>query len=300
MSSQAASTLIARLKSIPTLPAIALRVLEITANTKSSANDLMEIISPDVSLTAKILKIANSPFYGLTREVSSLQHAVTILGFKEIRNLVISTVAFDSFKNLEQDGKFDINKFWKHSFYCALAAKAIAVDLEIESNELFVAGLVHDIGKLAMYVTFPSEFMMQLEIMNPLKIKYTSFETEKDVFGMTHDEVGMKLLKKWMFPESLLTAVGYHHRPQDADKQSLFPIIVHIADILTHVHEMQTEDVEKEGEGEPFQAELFYGDAINLSRSFGIDWKIADLSKFQQTLDESVKKEADTLKLFFS
>jgi len=300
MSSQAASTLIARLKSIPTLPAVALRVLEITANTKSSANDLMEIISPDVSLTAKILKIANSPFYGLTREVSSLQHAVTILGFKEIRNLVISTVAFDSFKNLEHDGKFDINKFWEHSFYCALAAKAIAVDLEIESNELFVAGLVHDIGKLAMYVTFPSEFMMQLEIMNPLKIKYTSFETEKEVFGMTHDEVGMKLLKKWMFPENLLTAVGYHHRPQDADKQSLFPIIVHIADILTHVHEMQAEDVEKEGEGEPFQAELFYGDAINLSRSFGIDWKIADLSKFQQTLDESVKKEADTLKLFFS
>jgi len=300
MSSQAASTLIARLKSIPTLPAVALRVLEITANTKSSANDLMEIISPDVSLTAKILKIANSPFYGLTREVSSLQHAVTILGFKEIRNLVISTVAFDSFKNLEHDGKFDINKFWEHSFYCALAAKAIAVDLEIESNELFVAGLVHDIGKLAMYVTFPSEFMMQLEIMNPLKIKYTSFETEKEVFGMTHDEVGMKLLKKWMFPENLLTAVGYHHRPQDADKQSLFPIIVHIADILTHVHEMQAEDVEKEGEGELFQAELFYGDAINLSRSFGIDWKIADLSKFQQTLDESVKKEADTLKLFFS
>ena len=300
MSSQAASTLIARLKSIPTLPAVALHVLEITANTKSSANDLMEIISPDVSLTAKILKIANSPFYGLTREVSSLQHAVTILGFKEIRNLVISTVAFDSFKNLKQDGKFDINKFWKHSFYCALAAKTIAVDLEIESNELFVAGLVHDIGKLAMYVTFPSEFMMQLEIMNPLKIKYTSFETEKEVFGMTHDEVGMKLLKKWMFPENLLTAVGYHHRPQDADKQSLFPIIVHIADILTHVHEMQTEDVEKEGEGEPFQAELFYGDAINLSRSFGIDWNIADLNRFQQTLQESIKREADTLKLFFS
>ena len=296
MSSQAASTLIARLKSIPTLPAVALRVLETTADTTSSANDLMEIISPDVSLTTKILKIANSPFYGLTREVSSLQHAVTVLGFKEIRNLVISTVAFDSFKNLKQDGKFDINKFWKHYFYCALAAKAIAVDLEIESNELFVAGLVHDIGKLAMYVTFPSEFMMQLEIMNPLKIKYTSFEAEKDVFGMTHDEVGMRLLKKWMFPENLLTAVGYHHRPQDADKQSIFPIVVHIADILTHVYEMQAEDEE----GEYFQTELFYGDAISLSRSFGIDWNVSDLSGFQQTLKESIKKEADTINLFFS
>ena len=295
MSSHAASTLIAKLKSIPTLPTVALRVMEITANQKSSANDLMEIISPDVSLTTKILKIANSPFYGLTREISSLQHAVTVLGFKEIRNLVISSVAFESFKNLKQDGKFDINKFWRHSFYCALAAKNIAVDLKIESSELFVAGLVHDIGKLAMYVTFPSDYMMQLEIMNPVKLKYTSFEAEKSIFGMTHDEVGMKLLKKWMFPESLLTAVGYHHRPQEADKKSLFPIIVHVADILTHIYEMQTEDEE----GDYSQTELFYGDPINLSRSFGIDWKISDLSRLQEELKESIKNEKGTIELFF-
>jgi len=295
MSSQAASTLIARIQSIPTLPTVAIRVMEITANPKSSANDLMDIISPDVSLTTKILKIANSPFYGLTREISSLQHAVTVLGFKEIRNLVISTVAFDSFKNLGENSKFDINKFWRHSFYCALAAKTIAVDMKIESSELFVAGLVHDIGKLAMYITFPSEFMMQAEIMNPLKIKYTAFEAEKDVFGMTHDEVGMKLLKKWMFPKSLLTAVGYHHRPQEADKKSNFPMIVHVADILTHVYEMQDETEE----GEPFEADLFYGDAIKLSRSFGIEWDISDLSRFQQTMAENIGKEADTIKLFF-
>jgi putative nucleotidyltransferase with HDIG domain len=295
MSSQAASTLIARLQSIPTLPTVALRVMEITANPKSSANDLMDIISPDVSLTTKILKISNSPFYGLTREISSLQHAVTVLGFKEIRNLVISTVAFDSFKNLGKNNKFDINKFWRHSFYCALAAKTIAVDMKIESSELFVAGLVHDIGKLAMYITFPGEFMMQAEIMNPLKIKYTAFEAEKDVFGMTHDEVGMKLLKKWMFPESLLTAVGYHHRPQEADKKSNFPMIVHVADILTHVYEMQDEAEE----GEPFEADLFYGDAIKLSKTFGMEWDVSDLSRFQQTMAENIEKEADTIKLFF-
>ena len=295
MSSQAASTLIARLQSIPTLPTVALRVMEITANPKSSANDLMDIISPDVSLTSKILKIANSPFYGLTREISSLQHAVTVLGFKEIRNLVISTVAFDSFKNLGKNNKFDINKFWRHSFYCAIAAKTIAVDMKIESSELFVAGLVHDIGKLAMYITFPGEFMMQAEIMNPLKIKYTAFEAEKDVFGMTHDDVGMKLLKKWMFPESLLTAVGYHHRPQEADKKSNFPMIVHVADILTHVYEMQDEAEE----GEPFEADLFYGDAIKLSKTFGMEWDVSDLSRFQQTMAENIEKEADTIKLFF-
>ncbi len=297
MSTHAASTLVTKLKSIPTLPTIALRVMEITANQKSSASDLMAIISPDVSLTTKILKIANSPFYGLTREISSLQHAVTVLGFKEIRNLVISSVAFESFKNLKQDGKFDITKFWRHSFYCALAAKNIAVNLKIESSDLFVAGLVHDIGKLAMYITFPSDYMMQLEIMDPVRLKYTSFEAEKSIFGMTHDEVGMKLLKKWMFPESLLIAVGYHHHPQEADNKSLFPIIVYVADILTHIYEMQIEDEER-GE-ENSQTELFYGDPIKLSRSFGIDWETSDLSRLQEELKESINNEKGTIELFF-
>ena len=295
MSTKTISAIIEKIESMPTLPTVAFQVMEITGDSNSSANDLMKIISPDISLTTKILKIANSPFYGLTREISSLQHAVTVLGFKEIRNLVISTVAFESFKNLRQNKKFDINKFWMHSFYCALAAKIIAVDLKNGSNELFVAGLVHDIGKLAMYITFPVEFIMQIEMMSPVKIKYTAFEAEKDVFGMTHDEVGMKLLKKWMFPDSLLTAVGYHHRPQEADKKSPFPIIVHVADILTHVYEMQAEDAE----GNALNNELFYSDIVTLSKSFGIDWKVSDLSRFQHALAESMKKEADTMKLFF-
>lgn len=295
MGSNVTSTLIAQIESLPTLPTVAFRVMEITADPDSSANDLMGVISPDVSLTAKILKIANSPFYGLTREISSLQHAVTVLGFKEIRNLVISTVAFESFKNFKRNDKFDINKFWRHSFCCGLAAKIIAVDLKCTSNELFVAGLIHDIGKLVMYIAFPVEFLKLVDMMSPLKLKYTAFEAEKNVFGIVHDEVGMKLLKKWMFPESLITAVGFHHHPLEADKKSPFPIIVHVADILTHVYEMQAEDEE----GNSPDNELFYSDIVTLSKSFGIDWKVSDLSRFQNALTESMKKEADTIKLFF-
>ncbi|MGR3173908.1 MAG: HDOD domain-containing protein [Candidatus Scalindua sp.] len=295
MGSNATSTLIAQIESMPTLPTVALRVLEVTSNPGSSANDLMEIIGPDVSLTTKILKIANSPFYGLTREVSSLQHAVTVLGFKEIRNLVISTVAFESFKNFKQDDKFDIKKFWRHSFCCGLAAKIIAVDLKSTSNELFVAGLIHDIGKLVMYIAFPVEFLKLVDMMSPLKLKYTAFEAEKNIFEMIHDEVGMKLLQKWLFPESLITAVGFHHHPLEADKKSSFPIIVHVADILAHVYEMQAEDEEDNS----LDKELFYSDIVTLSRSFGIDWKVSDLSRFQNALTESMRKEADAMKLFF-
>ena len=295
MGSNATSTLISQIESMPTLPTVALRVLEVTSSPGSSATDLMEIIGPDVSLTTKILKIANSPFYGLTREVSSLQHAVTVLGFKEIRNLVISTVAFESFKNFKQEDKFDIKRFWRHSFCCGLAAKIIAIELKSSSNELFVAGLIHDIGKLVMYITFPAEFLKLVDMISPLKLKYTAFEAEKSVFEMIHDEVGMKLLQKWLFPESLITAVGFHHHPQDADKKSPFPIIVHIADILAHVYEMQAEDEEVDSPDN----ELFYSDIVTLSKSFGIDWKVSDLSRFQDALAESMKKEADAMKLFF-
>ena len=295
MDSNAASTLIAKIDSMPTLPTVALRVMEVTSNPKSSANDLMEIIGPDISLTAKILKIANSPFYGFTKEISSLQHAVTVLGFKEIRNMVISTIAFDSFKNFKKNDKFDISKFWRHSFCCGLAAKIIAVELKNTSSELFVAGLIHDIGKLVMYIAFPVEFLKLVNMVSPLRLKYTAFEAEKNVFEIIHDEVGMMLLKKWMFPESLITAVGFHHHPQEADKKSPFPIIIHVADILAHVYEMHAEDEEDNS----LDGELFYSDIVPLSRSFGIDWKVSDLSRFQHALAESMRKEADTINLFF-
>ncbi|MFQ5964693.1 MAG: HDOD domain-containing protein [Candidatus Scalinduaceae bacterium] len=295
MSSNTISTLTAKMDSIPTLPTVAFRVLEITADKDSSANDLMNVINPDVSLTTKILKIANSPFYGLSRNVDSLQHAIMVLGFKEVRNLVISTVVFDSFKNIEKNAKFDIGKFWKHSFVCGLAAKIIATDLKNASNEFFVAGLIHDIGKLVIYIALPIEFFKLIEIVSPLKLKFMAFEVEKNIFGITHDEVGLRLLKKWMFPENLLTAVGFHHRPQETDKKSLLPLVTHIADMFAHIYKIQAEDEEDN----PFKAESLYPDIIKLAKSYGIEWNESNLNRFQQVLAENVEKETDALSLFF-
>ena len=293
MGKKTVSAIIEKIESMPTLPTVTFRVMEITGDAKSSANDLMKIISPDVSLTTKILKIANSPLYGLTREISSIQHALTILGFKEVRNLVISTVALENFKDLDQDRRFDIKKFWKHSFCCGLAAKIIATSFMTKSNELFVAGLIHDIGKLVIYSAFPDEFMKHQEAMSSLKLKYISFDAEKDFFAMSHDEVGMKLLEKWMFPENLITAVGFHHQPLYAYGDQLYPMVVHVADILSHIYEVQAE------EGDSLEVEPFYNDIVKLSQHYEINWNASDISKFQQSLAESMEKEADTMKLFF-
>ena len=293
MSKKSVSAIIKKIEAMPTLPTVTFQVMELTGDSKSSANDLMKIISADISLTTKILKIANSPFYGLTREISSLQHALTVLGFKEIRNLVISTVAVENFKDLEQDGKFDVKKFWKHSFCCGLAAKIIATSFMNKGNELFVAGLLHDIGKLVIYIAFPDEFMKQQEAMSSLKLKYLSFSAEKNFFAMSHDEVGMKLLQRWMFPEDLIAAVGFHHQPQFAFGDHLYPIVVHVADILSHIYEVQAE------EGDSLEVEPFYNDIVNLSQLYDINWNVSDISKFQQSLTEIMDKEADTMKLFF-
>lgn len=295
MSSKAVSVLINKINSFPTLPTVAIQVVQTTSNPKSSAKDLMDIINPDISLTAKILKIANSPFYGLSREIDSLQHAVTILGFKEIRNLVLSTVVFDSFKNIDENAKFDIKKFWKHSFVCGLAANILAADMKKASNEFFVAGLIHDIGKLVIYIALPNEFFKLVDITGPMKFKFMTFQAEKDVLGITHDEVGMGLLKRWNFPENLRTAVGFHHHPQETEEKSLLTFVVHTADILAHVCEMPAEDED----GNPLKTETFYPDIIKQAQTFGLKWDGPDLDRFRKTLAESIEKAADTFSLFF-
>lgn len=295
MSFDKISVLISKINSIPTLPTVACQVIEITADPNSSADDLAKVVTPDISLTTKLLKMANSPFFGAIRRVTSLQHAITVLGFKEVRNLIISAVIFESFMKAEKMGNYDIGKFWKHSFVCGLAAKVIAADLKKASNEFFVAGLIHDIGKLVIYITSPHDFLKLVETAKHLKLKFKAFEAEKEIVGMTHDEVGMRLLKKWLFPESLLTAIGFHHRLQETDKRSLLPVVVHIADIFAHLYEMQTAG----GVDDPVMTETLYPDIIKRAQLYGIVWDESDLNRLQQAFAESIEKEAAAFNLFF-
>ena len=144
------AVLLAGIDTIPTLPAIVGQVTQTIADPESSARDLMEIIYPDQALTLKILKIANSAFYGRVRETRTLEQALVVLGFDEIRNLVISTALFNNFRRLKVSSSFSMKKFWEHSFVCGLAARIIAKEMKLSEGDLFVAGLIHNIGKLAI------------------------------------------------------------------------------------------------------------------------------------------------------
>ncbi len=213
---------------LPSLPAIVSNVLQITGDPESSANDLMRAILPDQSMCATILKIANSAFFGLPRQVATLEKAVMVLGFHEVKNIVLGKAVFNSFKELNINNKKNIDNFWQHSFTCGLAAKILAERVNLVPSEMFIAGLIHDIGKLAMLLTFPNIYSHLLQ--TSAENRRHNREKEVELFYISHDEVARRILKRWLFPTRLIEAVGFHHHPQKAAEHQLQAIAVEMAD----------------------------------------------------------------------
>ncbi len=293
MSANKISILTSKVDSFPVLPAVVGRVMEITADTNSSPKDLIKVISPDQSLTATILKMANSAYYGAIREVSTLQHALTILGFAEVRNLVLAKAVFSSFKGLKKTDVFDVRVFWRHSFLCGLAARIIGSGIKGSGNDYFVAGLIHDIGKLVIFMTMPDDFRGIVESTGPLKPN--AYEVEKEILGIAHDEVGLSLARKWMFPENLLASVGFHHRPLEASTEPLFPLVVHVADLLAHLSESEENEQDDPG----LKQEDLIPQIIGVAGSQGIEWRESDLKGYQEDLAQAREEEAGSFSLFF-
>lgn len=236
-----------QMESLPALPTTVSEVMAVTANPESSANDLMHVIIKDQTMCSTILKVANSAFFGIPRGVSTIERAVVILGHVEIRNIVIGRALFTSFAKLNQENKNAVSLFWEHAFTCGLAAKIMGEHLHLPPSELFIAGLIHDIGKLVMLMAFPNDYPILQELANPYNLDNSTEERAK--FSTSHDKVGLQLAERWLLPEQLCMAIGYHHSPQHAPNFRQYPLIVQIADTLSlmycHSDCMKKEDVEK-------------------------------------------------------
>ncbi len=220
--------------SFPSLPSTVAEVMNIVNHPDSSAKELTQAILPDQSMCVAILKIANSVLYGRPKKVSSLETAITVLGFDEIQNIVLSRSVLSSFGSVFKRNDQSIKDFWDHSFTCALAAKVIAEHFSLSSpGRFFIAGLIHDIGKLAMLLTFPEEYPADHWLVGfSTKEK---LDEEKQLFSITHEEVGSRLLAKWDFPEALVNGLGHHHGPSKSEKHQGFPLIIQLADALAYI-----------------------------------------------------------------
>ena len=226
---------IEQIDNLPSLPAIVTRLIQIVNSPDTSAEDAAKLIQKDPALTTKMLRLANSAFYGIPRSISSVSSAVVILGFNTIRSLVLSASVMKMFSGTGKPA-IEKDRFWKHSIVCALAAKTIVrqfINIRMMDPEsAFCAGILHDIGKL-IFSEFAREDYMEVCSYAAIN-KVPLLEAERKLLGIGHSDIGRILADKWALPLDLEYALVFHHEPRNADNLLDLVTTVHVADALTH------------------------------------------------------------------
>jgi len=239
------SELVNSVEEIVSFPEVYLRVNQLLEDAESTATQISEVISQDPGLTAQLLRMANSPIYGLSKEVDTVVRAVNIIGTKRLRYLVLATTSLKVFEGIPND-LISMDDFWLHSLYCGLAAKALADDIKgMQPDALFVAGQLHDIGQLLMYSRLPDlarEAVLR-SIEEPDEPEL--YLSERDVIGFDHAQLGAQLARDWHWPAMLVATIGWHHEPEKADEFEQETAVVHIANSLAVLAELNTSDVDE-------------------------------------------------------
>ena len=227
---------------LPSLPTVVTQLINLVGDPATSAMDISQLISTDQALTAKILKVANSSFYGFPRKIGTVKLAIVVLGFETVKNLGLSVAVLKRFHSGKVHPLFDRQQFWEHAIGCGVAARMLARkrNRKLEA-EAFVAGVLHDIGKLILIEYFPDEFGEALELASEKLL--TISEAEMKVIGVTHADVGGWLAEKWNLPEGLVQAITHHHAPTSIEDPGEMLMITHAANALTrHNHIGQAGD----------------------------------------------------------
>lgn len=225
---------------LPALPSLAFEVVEMVDDPKTSAAQLGRLISTDQALTGKVLKIANSPFYGFPKKISTIDFAIIVLGFDALKEIVISIALVSSLQK-KADNYFDTKAFWDHSISTGVLARRLARDIGYRvTGEVFVAGLLHDMGISILNKYFNPEFHRIVDIHREMRLPF--LEAEESVLGVTHAEIGAWLGERWNLPDQLVQTIRYHHAPDKAEENQKLVSIVHCADVFAR--QLATEPVE--------------------------------------------------------
>lgn len=217
---------------IASLPAVYMRLVEVMEDPYSSAEDVGAVISEDTGLTARLLRLVNSAMYGFPSKIESVKQGLTVVGTQQIHDLALATSVVDMFKDVPQD-LVDMDTFWHHSIGCGVCARALATELRAPNVErLFVAGLLHDIGRLIVFQHYPEGARAAVELAR--SDGHLLFDAERESMGYDHAAVGQALLAAWNLPASLREPVAYHHKPTRAQKFRVEVAVIHLADIMAH------------------------------------------------------------------
>lgn len=219
------------IRNLPTLPAIYQKVQAVMRDADSSARDVGAVVAEDPALTARLLKMVNSAFYGLSREISTIDQGVVILGLRELEHVILATTVLKVFPGKGAKTLFDLTEFWKHALGTAIAAREISRRTSIgRPDELFTMGLLHDIGKLVLDLFFYDDYVT---VLNQVSTRTDPIRViEQETLGFDHADVGAILAAKWELPMHLVDVIQYHHAPKKSAACQEEAAVVNFADVL--------------------------------------------------------------------
>ncbi len=221
------------------LPDVYVRLRSVIDSPNSSMADIAQVIAHDPAITARLLKLVNSAFFGLTHKVDTMTHAINLLGTQQVHDLVLATVVVDSFSGFTNDA-FNIYDFWYRGVYCAVTARLLAyyAEQQEDTERPFIAGLLHNIGHLVVYQKLAEQARQAALLAAEKDLKL--YLAEREVMGFDYAQTGAALMREWTLPLSLQEITEFHNEPQQAENYQLETALVHIASAITQnaLHEL--------------------------------------------------------------
>lgn len=268
---------------MPSLSTTVGKVMEICSRTDASPNELNKVISLDPVLTGQVLKLINSAYYSLINKVTSLTRAITMLGLNTVKNMALSTAIIKSVSGAKKSKVLPTKKFWAHSIGVGVSTKLLAKELDIpvmEREELFVAGLLHDLGK----VPFGDEY---IEVLNKAKTEQRSlFEIEKEILGMDHQEVGELIANKWKLNDFITACIVNHHDPSAVREEFRLKVaLVALGNIYSNIFDFGYA-------GDPYPEESEIAPLLELT---GLSWD--QFSSIARDVEQEIEKAQIFLKV---
>jgi putative nucleotidyltransferase with HDIG domain len=281
--------MIARLEQIPTLPIVSQHIVNLLGEEDLNLGKLTRLIEKDQALAVKILKVANSPFYGTLSRVVSIEHALAVLGLQEVKGILLAFSVHRFFTPESKDG-FDRSRFWRHSVVCSQVAKLLARHFRVGGDDsLFLSALIHDIGKVVLDQYFHREFGQILDTIAQHGVTFT--KAEKEILGITHYQVAAKLLQQWNFPSQVTYQIFYHHAPWADENHRSGSTLIYLADRLTKWAGFPCTEAERCGDVEEFGRSK----AMNRISESGFDLDTAMTESLLLQVREMIAEEGESM-----
>ena len=236
--------IIGNIRNLPTPPIVFEQIQKVINDPNTSVADVAGILSEDPAMSVKVLKMTNSAFYGLSREIDSVNQAVMIIGLDAVKNLVLSASVLSMFKSNKESKEYH-EAFWRHSLLTALASRVIARDFQagkmFNPDTGFSSGLIHDIGKMIICCFMPREHNQVREYLDQ-NAEISEMQAEISVMGFNHAQLGRQLAITWKLPEKLADTIGYHHSPGLENASEHYAHLINLADYVAHASNLSPKE----------------------------------------------------------